>query len=92
MKNVAAAGRTSYFAMKVTKFNLSNQIERVVGKDRFQFPLTMLYFSILHEINVPVLGPNFTLNINAGEILVFVGGSGSGTCVACEFMNSTTKG
>jgi len=52
----------------------------------------MLYFSILHEINVPALGPNFTLNIDAGEILVFVGGSGSGTCVACEFMNSTTKG
>ncbi len=47
------------------------------GRTFVQFPLTMLYFPILHETNAPVLGLIFTLSIDAGELLAFVGGIGN---------------
>ncbi len=94
MKSVAAAGRTfdiidrspqipSSFHANQQKVNENDSMHQVEeGMNQLKGPLSISFrdigFAYPVRKDAPVLGPKFSLSVNAGENIALVGGSGSG--------------
>jgi len=93
MKSVAAAGRVFEIIDRVPRIPSSLHVSEdrfdgkgvhtpFAGRERGSASISIKFdnvgFTYPARPNAPVLGPDFTLDIDAGEHVVLVGGSGSG--------------
>jgi len=92
MKSVAAAGRTFDIIDRIplipSSFQIVNDDETLdhskINKKRGPISIRFedVHFAYPTRKNAPVLGPKFSLLVDAGENLAIVGGSGSGKSTA----------